>query len=302
MAQAASLPDAAAIAAIVVTYRTGPVLFDCLDALAGDAAITHVVVVDNGNPPDVESALRDRAAAWPKAKLLTGHGNVGFARGCNLGAAAAPGAAHLLFVNPDLVLDVGAAAALAGTAARGPQPCVAGGRLLDDAGREQRGARRDVVTPWSAFVAFSGLTRLERFGPVFRSPYRERDPPPPGPIRVGAVSGALMCLTRAGFEALGGFDEGYFLHLEDMDLCRRAAEAGGAVWFDPRACGRHRGATSDAPAAVVERHKAAGYARYFRKFARGPWDKLQAEAMALALPWILTAPWSLRRRAAMRRP
>lgn len=301
MALAAPQKEPAAIAAIVVTYRTGPALVACLDALTSDAAITHLVVVDNGNPPDVAAALRDRAAA-AKVQLLTGHGNVGFARGCNLGAAAAPDATHLLFVNPDLILESGGAAALAETAARGPQPCVAGGRLLDDAGREQRGARRDVVTPWSAFAAFTGLTRLERFGALFRSPFRERDPLSPAPIRVGAVSGALMCLTRPGFEALGGFDEGYFLHLEDMDLCRRAAEAGGAVWFDPRAQGVHHGATSDAPAAVVERHKAAGYARYFRKFARSPWDKLQAEAMALALPWILAAPWSQRRRAAMRHP
>ena len=62
-----------------------------------------------------------------------------------------------------------------------------------------------------------------------------------------AVSGALMYLSRAGFERLGGFDEGYFLHVEDLDLCRRAEADGGSVIYTPLASALHHGATSDAP-------------------------------------------------------
>ncbi|MBI1251153.1 MAG: glycosyltransferase [Alphaproteobacteria bacterium] len=286
----------ARVVAIVVSFNTGPILETCLARLAADPDIAAIVVVDNGNPPEAEARLRAFAAANARARLIAGQGNVGFARGCNLGAAAAPDADVFLFVNPDLALAPGAAVRLAETAARGPQPCVAGGRLFGPDGAEQRGARREAITPWRVFAAFSGLTRLEPLHPIFRSPFRERDPVPAAPIEVAAVSGALMAMTVRDFRALGGFDEAYFLHVEDIDICARARRAGGSVWFDPRAEGRHEGATSNVARAEVERHKARGYVRFFRTSARGPWSRLQAEAMALILPWLLPMRWSVRRR------
>ena len=213
------------MAAIVVTYHTGPRLDACLQRLRDDPEIEDLVVVDNGNTPEVEARLRAFADAEPKAQLLSGHGNVGFARGCNLGAAAAPAARRLLFLNPDLVLAPGATAELGAALEGGQRPCVAGGRVLALDGREQRGGRRDLITPWSTLVAFTGLSRFEGLSRLFRSPFRERDPVPAGPIAVAAVSGALMALTREDFDTLGRFDEGYFLHVEDIDLCRRALKA-----------------------------------------------------------------------------
>ncbi|MEL6416797.1 MAG: glycosyltransferase family 2 protein, partial [Pseudomonadota bacterium] len=73
---------------------------------------------------------------------------------------------------------------------------------------------------------------------------------------------------------LNGFDEGYFLHVEDVDLCRRCREAGGTVKYDPHAGALHYGSTSDAPSGEVASHKADSLARYFHKFAAGPLEKL----------------------------
>lgn len=282
-------------AAIVVTYHTGPRLDACLQRLCAEPDIDDVVVVDNGNPLEIEARLRAWADAQPKAKLLSGHGNVGFARGCNLGAVATQ-AERLLFINPDLVLQPGAAAALATALSASRRPCIAGGRVVSFEGVEQRGARREAITPWSTFVAFSGLSRLERVSRRFRSPFRERDPSPAGPVEVAAVSGALFGIAASDFRALGGFDEGYFLHVEDVDLCRRAQEAGGSVLFVPNAVGLHEGASSDAPRPFVERHKAAGYVRYFRKFARNPWERFEAAVMGVLLPRFMPMRWSVRRR------
>src|SRR5205085_2560512 len=124
-------------------------------------------------------------------------------------------------------------------------------------GREQRGGRRDMITPWRAIVSAFGLGRWERISPLFRDLHREGDPIPSGPLRVGAVSGAAMLLPRASFATLNGFDEKYFLHVEDVDLCRRAAEAGGETLFVPQARAMHYRSTSETTSLNVERAKAA---------------------------------------------
>lgn len=270
------------ISAVVVTYHTGPFLWDCLEALQAAPGVSDIVVVNNGNPTEVEQRL----AAEPSWRLLTGHGNIGFAAACNRGAAAAAGEA-LLFVNPDCVVEPETPARLAAAAeAAGPRPAVVGGRVLTLDGREQRGCRRDALTPLRALMSMVGLTRLEPVIPWLRDPHRERDPLPEGLTPVGAVSGALFLLTRRDFQRLEGLDEGYFLHVEDLDLCRRAWALGGVTLFHPTATARHAGSTSDAPPLVVERHKAAGFRRYFRKFATSPADKALA---AIAGPLIEAA-------------
>jgi GT2 family glycosyltransferase len=275
-------PPQRRISAIVVTYHTGPLLWDSLDALQHAPGVTDIVVVNNGNPPEVEQRL----AAEPCWRLLTGHGNIGFAAACNRGAAAASGEA-LLFVNPDCIVDPETPALLAAAAeAARVRPAVVGGRVLNLDGREQRGCRRDTVTPLRALMSMVGLTRLEPLIPALRNLHRERDPLPDAPSPVGAVSGALFLLMRDDFQRLEGLDEGYFLHVEDLDLCRRAWLEGGATLFHPTATARHARSTSAASPLVVERHKAAGFRRYFRKFAQTPVDKALA---GVAGPLIETA-------------
>src|SRR5690606_11255833 len=91
---------------------------------------------------------------------------------------------------------------------------------------------------------------------------------------VEAVSGALMLLPRALFDRIGGFDEGYRLHAEDLDLCRRARESGARVVVANDVRVLHlRGVSSRARPGFVEWHKHRGLWRYFRKFEaprRGP--------------------------------
>ncbi|MES1204272.1 MAG: glycosyltransferase [Pseudomonadota bacterium] len=269
------MTEASRVSAIVVSYHTGAPLADCLDRLEADPAVRDVIVVDNGNRPEVMTALHARAARSPKVTLVTGHGNIGFSRGCNLGAAQA-GGDYFAFINPDVQIEPGCLDALCAAADGARKPCVIGARILWPDGREQRGGRRDLITPWRAFVSAFGLGKLETRSALFRDLHRERDPVPDGPLRVGAVSGAAMLLPRPSFAALGGFDEKYFLHVEDVDICRRAAEAGGETLFAPRALALHHRSTSETTSFKVERAKAASFARYFFKFARTPLDFLAA--------------------------
>jgi GT2 family glycosyltransferase len=74
-----------------------------------------------------------------------------------------------------------------------------------------------------------------------------------------------MFLRQEDYWKIGGFDEGYFLHVEDLDLCLRFRRAGGEILFAPDVVVRHLGGTSDSPKALVERHKARSFRRYFRQ-------------------------------------
>jgi hypothetical protein len=93
------------------------------------------------------------------------------------------------------------------------------------------------------------------------------------------ISGACFCMRREDFEAVAGFDEGYFLHVEDVDLCWRVRGQGGSVLFHPKAEVIHLGHTSQTSPIRVELYKGLGLARYFRKRAKG----LGGAAIAWAL-------------------
>lgn len=261
------------VAALVVSYHTGPRLAECLYTLKSDPAISEIIIADNGNPPRVEAWLETFAETSAGKARLIRLDNPGFGAAVNR-AARETGAEMLLVINPDCVIRRGSVAPLAEALEGAAAPAIAGGRIFGIDGREQRGARRNTLTLASALG-------LARWG-------LEGMPPPSGPVRVGAISGAFFLMRRADFEMLGGFDEGYFLHVEDVDLCRRAIEAGGTVIYQPLAGALHYASTSDVASETVKAHKARSLARYFRKFARGPLERVAVE---LSVPFITLGLW-----------
>ena len=244
----------------MVSYFTGPVLPQSIAAVLAQTAPCELVLVDNGNPPEVVEQLKHQSLAEPRLTLITGHGNVGFSKGCNLGAKAAKGE-YLLFLNPDSLLPVGVIEKLLAHAATLPRPCLIGARLLDGEGRDQRGCRRALLTPKTALIE---ALHLHRLFPKERLNYHE-EPVPQAITPVPAISGAFMFLAAADFWQINGFDEGYFLHVEDLDLCWRFRQAGGEIYFAPDIVVTHIGGTSKATSAFIEKHKAAGFKRYFEQ-------------------------------------
>jgi len=279
---AADAVSNADVSAIVVSYRTGDVLFECLKALEADPGVDEIVLVDNGNPSETLWRIDELVAGSQKLRVTGGGENRGFAAGANLGVKASSGG-RLLIINPDAILQPGSIAALEAARMNLAEPIVVGGRIFGEDGKEQRGGRRRRLTLASAAATFLGMGWLRGINPGFVNVNRNNEPAPEGPISMDTVSGALMYLSRAGFERLGGFDEGYFLHVEDIDLCRRAEADGGSVIYTPLASALHHGATSEAPAVAVERHKAAGLSRYFLKFAETPGEKFAARMLAPAI-------------------
>ena len=101
---------------------------------------------------------------------------------------------------------------------------------------------------------------------------------------VPTISGVCFAMPRFDFFEMGGFDTGFFLHVEDVDLCWRVRGSGGKVLFQPAAQVVHVGSTSKTHPMKVEFHKGVGLARYFRK--RADTRRRKALAHALALPII----------------
>jgi N-acetylglucosaminyl-diphospho-decaprenol L-rhamnosyltransferase len=266
------------VSVIMVVFRTGPALFTAIPHVLAEPLVDEFIVVDNGSSPEDEIKLRQIAEREPRFRLVQGHGNIGFARGCNLAARNAKGQ-HLVVLNPDAYLQAGCISSLISAAHGFPKPCVVGARVLNEDGSEQRGGRRGEVTPVTTLLSFSHLSLSLPFLRKYEI-HLEDETVPERPITVPTISGACFYASREDFKRLGGFDERYFLHVEDIDLCWRARRMGGSVVFAPEARVVHLGSTSRTHPVVVEYHKGRGLTRYFRKRADTPAQVALAVALA----------------------
>lgn len=278
------MTEGTSISVIMVSWHSGPVLLDALKAALNCSDVEQLVLVNHGNPAEMVEQLETLDQTQPRLTLIHSGGNLGFSRGCNIGAAAARGT-HLLFLNPDAILTEGVASRLVATGRGLAEPSIIGARLLHPDGREQRGGRRGHFNLANTLIGFSGLGRLVGFHGKL---HLEDEPLPENPQSIPTVSGAAMMLSRPGFDQLGGFDEAYFLHVEDIDICRRAREAGGVVIFDPSAELIHLGGTSNVGKMFVEWEKAKGLVRYFWRFS----SPIGRAALVAVTPLLFTAMMS----------
>jgi len=266
------------VSVIMVVFRTGPALFTAIPHVLAEPLVDEFIVVDNGSSPEDEIKLRQIAEREPRFRLVQGHGNIGFARGCNLAARNAKGK-HLVVLNPAAYLQAGCISSLISAANDFPRPCVVGARVLNEDGSEQRGGRRGEVTPVTTLLSFSHLSLSLPFLRKYEI-HLEDEALPERPVTVPTISGACFYASREDFKRLGGFDERYFLHVEAIDLCWRARRMGGSVVFAPEARVVHLGSTSRTHPVVVEYHKGRGLTRYFRKRADTPGQLILAIALA----------------------
>ena len=259
------------VSVVMVSYRTGPILFSAIESVLSpdQVGVAELILIDNGNPPEVTAELARRAERDPRLRIVSGHGNVGFARGCNLGAGEARGH-HLLLLNPDCRLARGAIPALLAEAAGLGEDWMLGCRVRNPDGTDQRGSRRERLTPVTALVE---VLRLDRLSPRLFRHHRlnhHLDPLPARTAPVPAISGACMMLPAATYRAVGAMDEGYFLHVEDLDLFLRLDRAGTPIHFAPHVDATHHAGSSRVNPLFVEWHKARGFLRYFRLHFRDP--------------------------------
>lgn len=252
MISSAEMPG---IAAVVVTHESASSIDDCLMRLRVAHGVHEIRVVDNASTDDTMEIVQRHALQDARLRFIANPDNPGFAVGCNQGARDTH-VPWLAFVNPDLMVEADTLSRLRAHACAAAGEIVLGVDLVDEDGvRDAAARRRDPV--FAAMLHSPGAA--SRLG----APVDEGRALQP----VDIISGALMLMPRALFDRIGGFDEGYRLHAEDMDLCRRARDAGAvvAVANDIRVL-HLRGVSSRARPVFVEWHKHRGLWRYFRKF------------------------------------
>lgn len=204
---------------IIVNWNAGTQLRNCIDSVTqhGAGLVKKSIVVDNGSIDGSDTGVE----GLPNVNLIRAGANLGFGKACNLGAQNAK-SDYLLFLNPDAALF---ADTLPKALAYMQDPAhakvgICGVQLLDEAGHVSRSCTR--FPSAAGFVAHAvGLDRLfPRLGHFMAEWSHEQT------LQVDHVIGAFFLVRRAVFESLNGFDEHFFVYLEDLDFSYRAHQAG----------------------------------------------------------------------------
>lgn len=227
--------------AVIVAYRSGAVIGRCLEALR---TLDDVIVVDNAQDDDLERQLR---ALDPRVRYIRNVRNEGFGCAANRGIAAAD---HdfVLLVNPDAVLGSDCIDALLAAAEEYPEAALLAPTLYNPSGHVERSHDADL---------FSAKAM----------PRRRMDPLPDGDVCARNLSGAVLLIRRAPFQAIGGFDPEIFLFYEDDDLCLRLQTRGHALILVQTARAEHIGGASSE----------FRYRLLWRKYWHLAWSRLYIE-------------------------
>jgi GT2 family glycosyltransferase len=217
------------------------------------AGPVDLVVVDNGSR---DGSIDDLLAAMPDVRVVRAPGNVGYARAANLGAAATR-APIVAVLNPDTVLEPGTARSLCDRLVDEPRLGACGPRLRNLDGTDYPTGRTFPSIPVAVGHGLLGLWWARN---PFTVRYRQLDADPSVPRLVDWVSGAAIWLRRAALDQVGGWDERYFMYVEDTDLCWRLRRAGWDVAYEPSAVVVHaQGASASRHPyrMLVEHHRSA---------------------------------------------
>jgi N-acetylglucosaminyl-diphospho-decaprenol L-rhamnosyltransferase len=232
---------------VVVTHNSADDLRAQVASRNTIESFDRVVVVDNASTDDSREIASD--AGLEVVSLKT---NQGLAAATNVGVARTSGPTFAL-LNPDVrATSTGAFQRLEEALADGRVGAVAPALVLPD-GSIQDSARW-IPTPIDLLV--------RRLFSSDRGAVRSSDP-----ADVEWVTAACLVVRRSAFEAIGGFDESYFLYFEDVDLCVRLRAAGFRVRYDPRVRLIHgfRAASREGVRSLATRHHFRSALRFFRR-------------------------------------
>lgn len=280
------------IAVVVIDHNSGEAIVDCIESVRSQGP-AEIVVIDNASTDDSCAALRRR---YEDLHIITNERNVGFAAAANQGMRTTS-APYVLLLNPDAVAEPGALAALERALEEKPRAAAAGALVRNPDGTAQP-TRRRFPSIWQSIL--HGLVGVFRPDNPGTRAYTLDAVDLSVLTRVDWIAGPAMALRREAFEAVGGFDEAFFFFVEDVDLCKRFADAGFEVWFQPEAVVVHQwgGSWTQRPLKFLWLHQRNLF-RYVTKHYRGVWVLLYpAIAAGLALRFLLLAlRWLITRRS-----
>jgi N-acetylglucosaminyl-diphospho-decaprenol L-rhamnosyltransferase len=243
------------LSVIIASADSGPSLRDCVKSVLACQIPLELLLIDNASADGIPQAIARARESDPRFRVIYNHANLGFGPAVNRAAAQALGQA-LLILNPDCLIDERALQRLLDILATENKAGLIGAVVCDAQGAPDPASfRRDPI------LGRALATLFKRSGGVNAKNI------PDHVIDAEAVSGAVMLMSSRVFEALHGFDEKYFLHCEDLDLCRRVRDGGWRVLLAGDVRVPHgKGGSSRHRPVFVSYHKHRGMWRWFRKF------------------------------------
>ena len=214
------------VAVVVVNYDTRDHLRACLTTIRVEAP-REVIVVDNASSDDSAGMVR---AEFPEVMLHANTTNHGYGAAANQGIHACR-ASYVLLLNSDTRLQPGALSAMGDYLDLHPRVAIAGPLLRNPDGTRQPSCF-PFLTPLNVLVLNTVLCELVGFLPFLRGrflPAWQHD----SACAVPWVKGAALAIRREAFDAVGGFDESYFMYAEELDLCYRLGAAGWETHYAP---------------------------------------------------------------------
>ncbi|MGY1943938.1 glycosyltransferase family 2 protein [Nocardia asiatica] len=254
------------VSIVLVTYQSADDLPECLSSLKAAAGgyDFETIVVDNSSRDNSVEIARSFGAT-----VIANSDNPGLSAAINQGAARASGR-WLFQLNPDTVPEEKSIEQLVDRLKADPRIGTVGPNIVQPDGAAYPTGRR--FPSLGVGVAHALLGRIWPSNPATRL-YLMDDLDRSRVQDVDWVSGSCMMIRREAFEAVGGFDAGYFMYFEETDFCLRLNRAGWRVVFDPAATIMHKvgGSTKSAPyRKIINHHKSA--LRFFRHRNQGsPW-------------------------------
>jgi N-acetylglucosaminyl-diphospho-decaprenol L-rhamnosyltransferase len=254
--------SAADIAVVVVSYNTRDLLERCIQTILPERPAA-IVVIDNASPDGSAAYIAER---FPDVQVVANSTNVGYGAAINQ-AMDHTSAPLVLVLNADTELQPGCLAILAERSTESERAGIVAPTVVS-----RRGQWEPSAFPFPGTLGWlfenAPLAPVVRQIPVLRRRSVSLQPIE-SPQQVPWVKGCAMLLRRECLESIGGFDEQFFMYYEEVDLCRRATDAGWEVYVDPRAVVMHVGAASTSQAHVIMtvRHFESTMRYYHRYFS-----------------------------------
>jgi GT2 family glycosyltransferase len=219
------------ISIVIVNYNVREYVVNLLHSIEralGDLKV-EIIVVDNASSDGSVEFLQDEFGG--KIKLLAQTENLGFGRANNLAIAMASGK-YTLLINPDTLMREDTLQVMHAFMEKNPQVAMAGCKFLNPDGSFAIDSRHSIPNISSALWRVLGLSYLFPKSRVFGD-YNLTWMDPQVAAPVPAVSGAFMFCRSDALRQVGGFDDRYFMYVEDIDLCYRLSQAGFGIHYLP---------------------------------------------------------------------
>lgn len=261
------------ISVIILNYNAGHFLLESVQRVLHSTIPLKCIVVDNESSDDSIEKLILAHRGETRLQVIYNNKNLGFSAGCNRALPYAD-TEYILFLNPDCFIDPDTIEKMIQELEQHPQAGMASCLIRNMDGSEQRGCRRNFPTPWTALMRVAWLYKYFLGHKYLAGFDLTNTPLPEKTINMEAISGAFMLVRRQALAEVGPLDEGYRLHAEDLDWCKRFHQKNWQIIFVPHVVIRHiKGACSTKRFNFVIWHKHKGMWRFYRKIYRKqyPW-------------------------------